>query len=97
MALDASIKAAVNAAARAAAEKAAEAAVRRTLLMLGVDSSSASEVRELQQDFAQLRAMRMARGNRGRYWLTFFTVLMTAAGSLLTMAIQHVFFGGRAP
>lgn len=97
MALDNATRAAVNAAANKAAEKAAEAAVRRTLLTLGVDASSPAEIRELQQDFAQLRAMRLTRGNRGKYWMTVFSVAMTAAGSLLTMAIQHTFFGGTHP
>lgn len=93
MALDAATRAAVN----AAANKAAKSAVREMFLMLGVDASTPSEIKELQQDFTQLRAMRMARGSRGKYWVTVFTVAMTAAGSLLTMAIQHTFFGGTHP
>lgn len=93
MSLDAATRAAIN----AAANKAGKAAVREMLLTLGIDASTPAEVKELQQDFIQLRAMRMARGSRGKYWVTVFSVAMTAAGSLLTMAIQHTFFGGHTP
>ncbi len=91
MSLDAATRAAIN----AAANKAGKAAVREMLLTLGIDASTPAEIRELQQDFIQLRAMRMARGSRGKYWVTVFSVAMTAA--LLTMDIQHTFFGGTHP
>jgi hypothetical protein len=93
MTLDAATRAAIN----AAASKAAKAAIKEAFLTLGIDASTPAEIRELQQDLVHLRTMRVARGSRGKYWVTVFSVAMTAAGSVLTMAIQHVFFGGHTP
>lgn len=79
MTMDRDTRAAVN----AAAKRAAEEAVKRTFLTLGVDVSTAHEVKELQQDFILLRQQRLAIGNRGKYWVLAFTTGLTVLGTLL--------------
>lgn len=92
MALDRETKAAVDYAAR----RASEAAVKKTLLTLGIDASTAAEVREVQKDFIHLRNNRLAVGSRGKYWVVIFSTGMTVLGAVLTMTIQRI-FGGHAP
>jgi len=80
------LKAAINVAARAAAE----AAVKRTMLTMGVDITTARGVRDTQQDMSFLRRLRLVTDSRNAKLIVIvFSTVMAILGAGATTLIQQ--------
>lgn len=78
----------------AAARRAADSAVKKTLLTMGVDVSTPAELRELQQDMAFLRTLRLLSGKRSaRVIIIIVSTLATFVGALALFIVQKAFGG----
>lgn len=80
------LKAAINVAARAAAE----AAVKRTMLTMGVDITTARGVRDTQQDMSFLRRLRLVTDSRNAKFIVIaFSTVMAILGAGATTLVQQ--------